>query len=77
MKRIDIILCSVEGSVNTIQFYVFTVYVNRIELFLSLNGETRQQNEKTCTRGHMTTQFRYRYQTLVIVPPINSKTEMS
>ena len=43
LKRIDIILC-VETSVNTIQFYVFLF--NRIRLFLSLNGEISQQNEK-------------------------------
>ena len=43
LERIDIILC-VETSVNTIQFYVFN-----LKLFLSLNGETSQQNEKTCT----------------------------
>ena len=42
-----------------------------------MNGETSQQNEKTCTRRHMTTLFRSRYQTLVIVTPINSKMEMS
>ena len=42
LNRIDIILC-VETSVNTIQFYVFKI------IPFSVNGETSQQNEKTCT----------------------------
>ena len=43
LERIDIILC-VEISVNTIQFYVFTL--NRIKLFLS---KLANKNKKTCT----------------------------
>ena len=46
VKRIYIILC-VETSVNTIQFYVFNLTVKNY-IFLSLNDETSQQNEKTC-----------------------------
>ena len=40
LKRIDIILCW-----NTCKYNIRTIL-----LFLSLNGETSQQNEKTCTR---------------------------
>ena len=38
----------VETSVNTIRT-ILCFQLNRIKLFLSLNGETSQQNEKTRT----------------------------